>query len=155
MDASGLIQSFNYDHFVIEQNLLGVGQAESLKGPPAGGNCVNWVLGHIVASRNRIHALVGLEPAIAADRAARYARGSEPITDPARATSIETVLDDLGRSQKHLLKRLERIAAAELAKEADGSTVFLQLHALQFHEAYHAGQLGILRRFLGTEGAVR
>jgi len=67
MDASGLIQSFNYDHFVIEQNLLGVGQAESMMAPPGGGNCVNWVLGHIVASRNRVHALVGIDAAVSAE----------------------------------------------------------------------------------------
>jgi len=29
-----------------------------------------------------------------------------------------------------------------------------QLHFLHFHEAYHAGQLGLLRRMAGKDGAI-
>jgi len=44
-------------------------------------------------------------------------------------------------------------AAAD--KAVGNKTVGNQLAFFQFHEAYHAGQVGLLRRLAGKEGALR
>ena len=55
------------------------------------------------------------------------------------------------------MARLEKMteedfaAPAEHVLSGEPSTVGLQLAGLQFHEAYHVGQTGVLRRFLGNE----
>jgi uncharacterized damage-inducible protein DinB len=42
-----------------------------------------------------------------------------------------------------------------LAASAGKETVGDQLAFLQFHEAYHIGQAGLLRRLAGKDGAIR
>ncbi len=54
-----------------------------------------------------------------------------------------------------MLSALGRLTSERLAEPAnEKSTVGEQLGFLAFHEGYHAGQVAILRRLLGKEGAI-
>jgi hypothetical protein len=46
------------------------------------------------------------------------------------------------------------LSAKELAAPCRGRTVCETLAILQFHEAYHVGQAGVLRRIAGKQGAI-
>lgn len=59
---------------------------------------------------------------------------------------LEQIITLFAKTQDHLLTTLH---AKELSPE-----VFKQTAFLQFHEAYHCGQLGIMRRVLGKSGAI-
>ena len=43
---------------------------------------------------------------------------------------------------------------SRLDEPLEKDTLGWRLAFLQFHEAYHAGQLGLLRRLLGKDGAI-
>jgi uncharacterized damage-inducible protein DinB len=160
--ATELASLFQVSHYAITVNLEGFSQEESLRPGPGGGNCVNWVLGHIVTSRNGILALLGEEPALHAAVAERYRRGSQPIAHARDAAHLDILVQALEDSQRRLLAALGRASELDMAKPAaspaipSGDTsVGGQLSFLHFHETYHAGQLGLLRRNAGKPGAIR
>lgn len=155
MDGDLLRMLFEINHYALKANLAGLTHEDSLLSPDPGGNCINWVLGHIVASRNRVLALVGDGPLWSEERASRFRRGSAPVTDPSNAEPLEAMVADLDRSQERIMAGLARMSDDDLARPGDGGTVAEQLAQLQFHEAYHAGQIGLLRRIAGKEGAIR
>ena len=119
------------------------------------------MLGHIVHTRSTIAGLVGGEPFTGDDHEKLYGRGSHPIVDADKAVQTTELLQHYGRSSEQLQAFLARATAEDLAQalpephEILGSTVGEALTAFAFHEAYHAGQLGILRRVMGQSGAIQ
>ncbi|HEY7728715.1 MAG TPA: DinB family protein [Candidatus Eisenbacteria bacterium] len=162
MNARELANLFRISHYAITVNLEGFTQEQSLFQPPGRGNCVNWVLGHIVASRNGMLRLLGEEPVLHDAVAERYRRGSLPIGDEREAAHLELLVRALNESQERILHALGRIRELDLNKPAAApgsqtgdTSVGGQLAFLHFHESYHSGQLGLLRRLAGKEGAIR
>jgi hypothetical protein len=147
---------------VVEINLQGVTQEESLIQPSPGGNCLNWVLGHLIAIYNGTLPLVGQEPVMDKEAIKRYERGSSPITDPAEALEIQALLDGWKEASNRMDAGLAGLTQEVLDRPAPTSpsgnpneTVRTLLTTVVFHQAYHAGQTGILRRIAGKEGAIR
>ncbi len=68
---------------------------------------------------------------------------------------MEEILAAFDDSQDTILAALERTTEADLAASHAKETVGQRLAFLQFHEAYHIGQIGLLRRLLGKPGAIR
>lgn len=155
MNGESLAILFGLNHHVIQVNTKELTHEDSMVQPRPAGNCVNWVLGHLTATRNDIMQLLG-EPVIwDAARAGRYIRGARPLVDPAEAVPLETILVDLARSQERLITALAQLSPEQLAECSDGRTLGEKLATYQFHEAYHAGQLGLLRRLVGRKGAIQ
>jgi len=155
MTKGALKLLFGYNHYAIGVNARDLSHDESLVQPRPGGNCANWVLGHIVATRGAALRLVGEDPIWNETESAPYRRGSSPITGRDGARPFAEILAALDRSQERLMAGLERMADAGLGSvESEGSPA-ANLAGLQFHEAYHAGQLGILRRMAGKKGAIQ
>jgi uncharacterized damage-inducible protein DinB len=153
---------FTFDHYVIKKNVEGLTHEDSLKQPQPGGNCLNWVLGHIVATRRGVLELLGKENALPGEELDRYKRHSAPVVDPQDALPIEEILDALDRSQEAVLSGLEELEQETLNRPVpkspfgrDDETVGSLLAGLAFHEAYHVGQTGILRRLAGYPGAIQ
>ena len=130
-----LIMNFRNNHWVLTKHAEGMSHEDSVARARAGGNSFNWVLGHIVASRNDIFALFGQPPVWNEAEAAPYVRGSHEL-DPSAARPIAAIV-------------------AELAAAHGDSPMGKQLAFLQFHETYHVGQTGLLRRLAGKEGVIR
>lgn len=132
---------------------------ESLFQPPGGGNCINWLVGHIVTSRNQMLDLLDRQPVWGRDERARYAQGSPPITALGPGVlEISRLLEDYEATLGPILETLETMSDEELAirvpwfgGELDKSGV---LGGFLFHEAYHVGQAGLIRRLLGKTSAV-
>jgi uncharacterized damage-inducible protein DinB len=144
---------FDFHLKAIHMNLEGVGHEESLDQPEAGGNCINWVLGHIVATRKLILGLVKEELGWTEEEAAPYMRGSEPLRE-SKALPISRIVADLEASQKKLIAGLGETPPDEWSSPSNGETKRDTFAFLQFHEAYHIGQLGTLRRLLGKPGVI-
>jgi len=149
-----LVKLYKLNFMVIEENLADMTHEESLHQPPQAGNCLNWVMGHIVANRNLVMALVGDAPLLGEEETGPYNRGSAPLTDGRMSLPLEKLLDLFRESQEKLVKRLQEMSEEELMAPVENGTRLEQLALLQFHEAYHAGQLGILRRLGGKPGAI-
>ena len=156
-DALNMLFGINYA--VLKKNLAGVTHEESLIQPGGGGNCLNWVLGHIVATRDNAMQLLEQEPVWSKEIAGIYQRGSNPLRDGSNAQPLEKILADLDRSQGRLVEGLSKVSEPELSAPAPdksaAETVGGTLFVLQFHEAYHAGQTGLLRRMAGHQGAIK
>ena len=61
-------------HEVLRHNVAGVSQEESLIPLHPGGNCLNWVVGHLVCIYNKTLRLVGQEPVMEESALKRYDR---------------------------------------------------------------------------------
>ncbi len=62
MDPELLRFQFGISAFVFERNLADVTDQESLRAPQPGGNTLNWIVGHIVRTRNQALALLAHQP---------------------------------------------------------------------------------------------
>lgn len=144
-------------HWVTRKNVDGITHDESLVRPQNGGNPANWILGHIVATRDRVLPHLGETPVLG-EYQQLYRRGSHP---GAEALPFGDLLTALDVSQERMMAGLARLSDEQLAAQApftpgggEPGTFASLLATIAFHEAYHGGQLGIVRRMLGKEGAV-
>lgn len=149
-----LTDLFQINYRVIQRQTEGLTHDDSLLQLPFRGNCLNWVLGHIVATRNQMFALLDEAPIWSEAEATGYKTGSQPITSGEQAHPLEKILADFDLSQGRLIVALKRTSSQELDAIKGESPVGKQLASLHFHEAYHVGQTEILRQLAGTEDAV-
>lgn len=139
---------FKFNAFVFNKNLEDLTQDESLMTPAEGGSCINWILGHILLTRDYIHELLGMEKICSKEFGKTYEKGSGKINS-GQAEDIKELLAKLKTSQERLMKVLDEKDLRLEQKLLD------EIPALSFHEAYHAGQTGILRRIIGKEGKIK
>jgi len=148
-DAESLTQSYATNHWLINTLVEGLTNADSLVQPPYQGNCLNWVLGHIVASRQPALQLVGATPVWSQEEADRYKTGSSPITSSDQALLLEQLISDLDLSQERIAAALAEKTETELLEEAETDRgvkpISQHLAGLHWHETYHTGQLELLR----------
>ncbi len=161
MAAELLADQLSLNLGTVKINTIGLTHEDSLVAPPGGGNCLNWILGHLVASRNGMLRLLGREPVWDADRAKLYGRGSEAITAET-ALPFDEILADFAASQEPVLAAVKALTAEDLAAsttmrylKGDAETMGSALATFIFHESYHVGQTGLLRRIIGKEGAIQ
>jgi uncharacterized protein YciI len=156
--GEALGQSFNVNGQVIRMQADGLTHAESLLQLPFRGNCLNWVLGHILANRNRVIDLLGETPFWDEAEVSRYARGSEPIASEGQALPLERLLGNLDRSQELIEAGLAQVTpqdmATPIAGDERGRALGELLLGLHWHETYHVGQLEILRQLAGKDDQV-
>jgi uncharacterized damage-inducible protein DinB len=162
MSKAVLKTQLEFTHYMITATAAGTTHEESLAAPPGGGNCLNWVLGHILVSRGQILEVLGDRGVLTDEQAEPYRRGSEPLRDGSAVLPLSELLTAVETSQERIQAQLERLDDAALARVLPESpfgreqeTVETMLAALIFHEAYHAGQMGLLRRLAGLEGTVK
>lgn len=148
-------------HGVVRMNTDGLTQEESLIQPEPAGNCLNWVIGHLVNTYEMLLPHLGGEPVLEEGALARYARGSEPLTDPADAWELEDLLAAWDESSKRVNRALQALTAEDLAGPApripgvEGEETLRSLVTTTlFHQGYHAGQTALHRRMAGKEGAI-
>ncbi len=134
-------------HMVLNRNLKDITHAESLVTPPNGGNSINWILGHIIISRDDIRELLGLDK-LCGDEMKMYHRGAE-AAEPDKLVDLSKLLELYNEGQ-HVLE--ERLKELDLR---DNNEKYRMVTFLAFHESYHTGQTGILRRIIGKEGAIK
>lgn len=153
-----IAQHFQYMYQTAAANMNGLTQEQSLTQPPRGGNCANWILGHLTNVHNGVMDLVGEKPVWESDQLARA--GVEPITGSANAIEWNTMRERfLGTKERCLaaISKLSDKALAEPVPHPFGGTTTRAglLNTLAFHQTYHVGQLALSRRIAGLEGAVK
>ena len=156
-DPDKLVQSFKLTHWIIHKQAEGLTHADSVLQLPFRGNCFNWVLGHIMTSRNEALILLGEAPVLTEAEVSFYQRGSEPITNEERAIPLERLLQALDEAQERLAAALPQASPEQLSKifnEERQQTVGDRIAGLHWHETYHTGQLDILRQLAGKNDAV-
>ena len=145
---------FSLNHRIIHRQIECLTHEDSLRQLPFRGNCLNWVLGHIAANRNRALTLLGEDPAWREEEAARYVSDSDPVMGDGSAYPFEEIVAALDRSQERLDGALNRVSEADLAQVEGERTVGERLAGLYWHEAYHTGQTEYLRQLTGKDDKV-
>lgn len=152
-DSQALIELFNRTHWIIKKQTAGLTHADSLLQPPQSGNCLNWVVGHLVASRNAILTAMDESPNWSEEELAVYKRESEPLTNVEQAQPLEKLLADLDETQTRIITALESVSPETLEKPAKGDannrSIGQRVAFLHWHETYHTGQLELLRQLAG------
>ena len=111
-----------------------------------------WIAGHLAQSRVRIINILGGETP--QPWTGMFDTGSV-IGDLARYPEAGVIIDRWTALSEELMDRLEQLTEAELVApppprvaSPDG-TLRGALALLAFHDGYHVGQLGFIRRWLG------
>lgn len=92
-----LAEYYGLTYRVIKRQLDGVSHEESLVQPPFRGNCLNWVLGHIVCSRAEVLTFLGEALPWNEAESARYQPNADPITSAEQAlplAQLQTFLEE-------------------------------------------------------------
>ena len=139
---------------IIKEQIQGVSDSEMLIQPPNGGNCMLWTLGHLTESLITIlRFLDGGKPKGLADLS-RFERGSEPILGP--EPGLMTASELMGAYQvlhQSILEKLDPMTEADFDEKVPGfgqpARRGYMLFFMEFHHAYHIGQLELLRNLAG------
>ena len=149
IDSHLLCVLFADTHAIVKRQIEGLSHLESVYQPPFGGNCVNWIVGHLVVARCNFMMLLDIPSIWSMDQCRRFIPSSPPVTGVDDAVSFQTLLTDLDRTQEQLLAVLANVPAERLDVISGDKSVGEHLAFYHAHEAYHAGQLEFLRQMLG------
>jgi uncharacterized damage-inducible protein DinB len=121
-----------------------------------GGNSAHWIVGHVATSRRFLMRKLGLDVA-EQPWEEQFGMGAEH-GDPAGYPRVDELLADVFEAGEPLANRLSEMSEDDAAapfdiKFPDGAdTLGGASSFLLFHEIYHLGQIGLLRRISGHAG---
>ena len=154
IDATDLVGAFARNVSVVKMQTAGLTHADSLIQFPHG-NCLNWVIGHIVEGRGGVLEVLS-EPRVAGAVVERYQRGSAPVADAQEGVlPLAQLLELLDQSQERIELALSHMDLTALARKSDGDargrSIGQRLFFLYFHETYHVGQTELFRQLAGND----
>jgi hypothetical protein len=161
IEAHTLLEMAGRNFGVVQRQVKDLTHEDSLLQLPFRGNCLNWVMGHIMQSRDKMLQQVD-EPSVwTADQIARYERESPPVTSVVDAIRFEQILTDFQTTHERLTSKLKMMSiddltapAKEVIKGIPDWNVAEFLHFLLWHETYHVGQTELLRQLAGKNDKV-
>jgi hypothetical protein len=126
-----------------------------LRRPFAGANPMLWIAGHATAARAALLGRLGRPFPL--EWAQYFARGGTNV-DEAKWPPVANIVEAWDAIASQIQERLPELSANELNAQVDGptfdGTVRGMIQLIAFHDAYHIGQLGYLRRQSGLERLV-
>jgi len=164
MTSNDLASMFEFSYFAINRNLSDLTHEDSVFIPAPSGNCINWVLGHIVSARGMMLLLTGAgTPVLSEAEAAVFQRGSAAMKSGDQGVDFARLKSALEESQKQLLPALQALSDEALASPVPekfkrpplAGTLGQAFVTMNYHEGYHNGQIGLLRRLAGKAGAIK
>ena len=160
LSIRNLIDFYDRNIQIIKMQTDGLTHEDSLIQLPFRSNCLNWVVGHVLANRCNILALLGaddLRPEIDLDH---YERESDPISGEEEGVlPLEDLIQHLEETQLRLIAALDNETEESLQRMAPyrdrpERTVSYWLAFLFFHDSYHVGQTEILRQAAGKDDKI-
>lgn len=159
MDVNQLENVYKRNLMVIKRQIEGLTHEDSLIQLPFRGNCLNFVLGHMVGSRQMVLEVLGVKPVMTERQMARYIREAIPITeDGDDVMTLEQIMDVMDESQALISEHVLALSQDDLEKEVgegdQKTTLGRRIEFLSWHETYHTGQTEYLRQLAGTDDKV-
>lgn len=158
-DPKVLANVFKRNKIVIDRQVEGLSHDDSLLQPEARGNCLNYVLGHMMSSRETVMKMLDLEPLMTADEKTRYGSDAEPIAEDGKhVLRLERLMELLAESNEMIVGKILQLSTEELEQDVQlgesAATLGQRLEFFGWHEAYHVGQTEYLRQLAGTDDKV-
>jgi len=158
MTTEHLLRQFQFDQMTLDRLLADVSQADSLRVVQPADKSINWLLGHIVSARAKLLGILGMELPWKEEIMGIYggpdappfaASSAKPLSD-LRALLNESLrtLDETLRKNEAMLEQ----PCDGLPHVSSGGTIADRVGAFACHEAYHVGQIGLMRRLMGKPG---
>ena len=160
MLAETLTTQFRMNQYIAGRNLDGVTHEESLIRAVETGNHLNWLVGHVVATRCALLPALHQASPWGAEEMRLYQHGSSGAVN-ADYLPFDEVVRAFNTTQERIVEGMASLTDEELAAPAPFSpgggpeTLGSLLTKSTVHEGYHLGQTGILRRVIGKPGAIR
>ena len=145
--AEPIIQMYQMQQGFFSKALDGISTEDSLRRVSDHTNHIAWLTGHIVSCRYMLAGMLGLEE-------------SEPYPDlfgglKGIGNDLYPSISDLQKEMPYisekLVEKLGDMADEELNAPAHGGRLIDIILFFVYHEAYHIGQIGILRKNWGYE----
>ena len=148
---------FKTNHWVLTHQTDGLTHEDSLLQLPFRGNCLNWVIGHVLVSRQDALEMLGIKSWWTDEEIARYKFGSDPVesADDPDILHLDRLLADFEKTQKLLSDGFSEISEAQLAEKDDRDrTIAQRILFIAWHEGYHLGQTEYLRQLAGKNDKI-
>ena len=151
----GLARVFAASDRLFVRALDGADRAVLLRRPGGAGNPMLWIAGHATFVRSQFVGLLGSPHPLG--WGASFKRGGSSADDSQwpEASEIIAAWNTIAESVQGRLAELDEdaLAATTEAPSLDG-TLLGAVSLLAFHDAYHVGQLGMLRAHAGLSRLV-
>ncbi len=135
---------------LVTKAIDGIPADEWLRKPGEGSNHLLWVVGHLVWARGNLVKKLGSPWSVDwAKKFARGAEGSAPSEYPPFEAVRKAWIDVSGELPKSLAAATPELLAQPHDKPTYDGTLGGFVAFLAFHETYHVGQVGYLRKWFG------
>lgn len=120
------------------------------------GHTPRWILGHLALCRSRVVSLMGL-PELPCPWSEAFLKGSSPANVP-EGIPVQELLTTYRQAHEAMESQWESLCTEHMAQSCgrtlpDGTDRIADaIRFLAWHETYHLGQLGLLRRLAGKPG---
>jgi hypothetical protein len=155
-----LIAFYGRNVQIVKMQAEGLSHEDSLVQLPFRGNCLNWVVGHLLSNRRNILKLLGVEDFRPDINIERYDRESDPVlVNDESVIPLDELISLLDQAQERLAAALAKETVETLQRAAPyrdraEQTVAYWLLFLFFHDSYHVGQTEILRQAAGKDDKI-
>lgn len=160
MNVETMKIQLEFSQFVLKKAVEGLEPADTFLRAEGRGNCIHWVLGHVLQSRDHFLSYMDVDPLFAEVGGGRYGMGAEPIRraeDGAPHARMLEILDESFAAMNTALDALDPARFEEMVPWQPGSEhkdkLGRLLPGLISHETFHIGQIGILRLLTGCGSA--
>ncbi len=162
MHAQTLAFQLELSSKVFDLNTRDVSHEESLATPPKGGSCLNQVVGHLTRTRNMALGGMGQKSPYPVNDFDPYDDRTGVPFSREKALPFDELRRRFKAMQEPLVSAIKGMSAEALAARPPrnmtgdpNETVGSNLATFVFHECYHVGQTGVLRRVAGKPGVIK
>jgi len=154
LSQKDFIRLLNIENNLIKMQTEGLTPEEALIQPQPSGNCMNWVLGHLLDNQIEQLELLGAGSPVSRSQLTVYQRDSEPLVGACpEALQLPELLEGLENVHDALVARLGQMSEADFEREVifrdKAMTIGWRFLFMLFHYTYHLGQLELLRQLAG------
>lgn len=144
---------------VVARQTAGLTDEQALLQPPFRGNCLNWTVGHLISSRDRVLEALGAETLFTSEQTKRYGHSSEPVCGPGEGViPLHELLALLQESQTRLQVAIENASDELLDEERhlgpNAMRCGFMVGFMLWHDSYHVGQTELLRQLAGADDSI-
>lgn len=149
LQLAGSMQLFRTSDHYLEQSIKGLDD-QALRARVGRANSLLWTVGHVTVGRLRLLTMLGDEIDIPWTDV--VGRGADEVAD--RLPSLPDVIGRWQASAGRLSTRLSELSDEDLESETSlalpgsGGSLLGTITYYAFHEAYHIGQLAVIRKAL-------